>query len=714
MNQKKRQSDNEYGKRTMPSPGEFLHPSNIFRFLWSFISGWFLSRDYRLFFMGTPFLIFLVSSVVATWLLGAQPEDRMALDYERAAMIAMRDARMEEADLMWEQLMTLRPDEKQYQYTLLLNLVEQKKYDEAQKHVEALIRPGDDGYTPARIWLVMHARGEDPVFEVKSEKQSALLKAAIEDDPHNRLIAEAHRLLAQTYIERNDLRLAEQHLLGSVRQNPILGLLLVELQERLGRELTNRLQLLRDAERAYALRADDDPGNPQWRNGWSHALVALNKIDEARSVLTEGANSTEDPEMRTAMQAGLADFYLGQATAQLQLSAFRRDDAARLLVLAIEADPQSIRVAQACMSLAGSGATFTSDDLAPLIAYRRSVVNSDLAGLDDRILLTQLLAIVGEYDQGADLIAADAEGDRSVTSLLVRMKRAAGHTTFANQMAEKLVAETRADFETNPDDPTTVLEYADALVTSTLYADAVLLIDAYVKRAGRSYSEVASGIRNLYVTQCVAAFDDNYSSSAAADNDAFQFLQKGVECRLITPSLVQRLAKLSATDETLASRADDVLVGLLATGDSNAEIYSIVGTEYLRSDRPERAAGYLKQACALSPNDPLNLNNYALALIRWSRNNYEQAMDLCERVLEKLPDHPDVLSTRAEILVARSHWDEARRDLEIALPVRPESANVRKLLVQIYTEVGEEPLAEYHKLELQRLTAGSADVPDSN
>ena len=55
MNQQKRTSDDEYGKRTMPRLGETLHPNKFFRFLWGFVSGWFLSRDYRLFFIGVPF-----------------------------------------------------------------------------------------------------------------------------------------------------------------------------------------------------------------------------------------------------------------------------------------------------------------------------------------------------------------------------------------------------------------------------------------------------------------------------------------------------------------------------------------------------------------------------------------------------------------------------------------------------------------------------------
>ena len=105
------------------------------------------------------------------------------------------------------------------------------------------------------------------------------------------------------------------------------------------------------------------------------------------------------------------------------------------------------------------------------------------------------------------------------------------------------------------------------------------------------------------------------------------------------------------------------------------------------------------------PQNPVLQNNLAVALIRSSSDNFTEARQLCESSLQQLPDHPDVLTTRAEILIARKHWAAARVDLETALPRRSEQPLVRRMLIAVYEALNLPDLAKEHKEALATMEA---------
>ncbi len=103
------------------------------------------------------------------------------------------------------------------------------------------------------------------------------------------------------------------------------------------------------------------------------------------------------------------------------------------------------------------------------------------------------------------------------------------------------------------------------------------------------------------------------------------------------------------------------------------------------------------------------LNNLAIALICGADGpsmaaDSERALQLAESALAIVPQQPDVLSTRGEILIAQERWEDARRDLEVALSKRQKSANIRRLLVQVFEALGEPALAAEHGRLLKQLT----------
>jgi Tfp pilus assembly protein PilF len=83
------------------------------------------------------------------------------------------------------------------------------------------------------------------------------------------------------------------------------------------------------------------------------------------------------------------------------------------------------------------------------------------------------------------------------------------------------------------------------------------------------------------------------------------------------------------------------------------------------------AMRHLLLAVVQSPGNSILQKNLALALIWISENNFVEAMGFCTKVIECMPQHPDVLTTRAEISLVRKRWEEARVDPEKAMLIGP-------------------------------------------
>lgn len=681
-----------------PAVSEFLNPRWFVGFVRAFVGSWFVTRNFRAFLLGIPAIVFLCAGGLAISRLAKEPDDSLAAAYEYAAVNAGRLGSDAEADLMWERLMQLRSDDKRYQFILATRLVEQEKYDEARRHLDVLT--GEEGYTPARLWLVQHAREEAPVFVLTPEQQAAQLQAAVTESPEN---AEAHRLLARLYVERNDLRLAERHLLQAVEQHAILGLPLFELQMRLGR--SNRKEAfshLRKAARALERRVLVDPDEVQNRIYWAQSLIYLGQADEAEAILTEALQSHDTVELKQAAAA----LMVGQARDRLGRTGFNAGPAATYLKRAIEIYPQHPQLGEMVVALAGRGGRFEEGHLSPLLAHLASLLESNNEDARTRVTLAQLRLLLSEKEQAAELLTADTTGNTGVQSLLVRVYREQGQNDKAEKLARSLLRKLTARVEERPSDTGAVVNLMDGYIVARQYDKAVELIDHYTEAEGVSARELPDSLKRRYVAACVVAFGEKVNIDGST---AMPFLEQAVATGHYSPEVIGLVGQRVFADDESSESAEALLTSMLVDGTANARIYSVLGKSALAVDRLDDAVRYLKLAIDQTPDNPILQNNLALALIRVSGDNFVEAMDLCTKALEQMPRHPDVLTTRAEITIARQRWKEARVDLERALPQRPRSAKLREMLVAVYEAMGEQSLVEEHRKVLAEINSSSAD-----
>lgn len=690
------------GPVPLPALTEFVHPRFFFGFLRAFVLTWLRSRDYRSLLLGIPALTFAAVGAYATWQLSLPPGSGLAAAYERAAVSASQLGSHAESDLMWERLMQLRPDDEKYRFLLATSLADREEFAEAIRHLDVLT--GERGYAPAQFWLVQQSRADPSAFPLTEDQQVDLLSAVVEAQPSN---AEARRLLAQILVELGDYRVAEEHLLQAAEQHPSLGLPLYELQLHLKRDdLSDGLRHLQRAEEHFGQQVARSPENSQARISWSQTLAHLGRVKEAESILTEGIMSHDSAELRTA----LTELLLRQAQLLAARSSLNAPLAAEYLTKAAQYQPEHPLLPPLCVTMAGMGARFSDDGLAPVVTYLDSSLESNPANITARLTLAQLLATLGHYDDATELLKPHVSEDTRIQSLLIRIYYAADRVEEAEVLTETMLAELERNTNESPEEPEAVTELANGLIIAKRPAAAMSAIDAFAQRTTQHVPELPQPLRQAYATASIEHFRE--MSKSAADQDSFSLLRDAVHAR---PSggtlmqLIQLIAGLAYADGPFSSQADEMLAKILAEGEFNATIYASLGTLALSAGRLEAAIHHLQLARSLAPRDPRIQNNLALALIRQSGDNASVAFDLCNQALETIPGQPDVLSTRAEVHIARKNWTEARTDLETALRNRQQSALVRHLLIRVCTELNEPELAEEHQKALQAIQEANVE-----
>ena len=663
-------------------------------FVKAFVGSWFFTRNYRALLLGLPTLVFLSVSAATAWQLAKEPSDDLAATYESAAVRAGQLGEEDKADLMWERLMQMRPDEHRYRHTLTMSLMERGKYAEAQTYLDVLT--GEEGYTPTRMWLVYEAQKSDAAIQLTPEQQIEQLQAAIKEEPLN---ATAHRMLANAYVKQRDFRLAERHLERAVKNHPELGLSLFEVKTQLNREDKAELKgMLRRASIALEDNVVQNPGDAQMRVYWAQSLLYLGETEEAEGILNEALASSDDPILRKALTRLLT----AQARQLVQQSGVNVQKATRYLVRAVQINPDSRDLGPLCVALAARGGQFTAEELAPLIVGIKARVDEDSENSAEQLLLAQLLTLTKQYEPAIDILERFGQQNTDMQSMLVRAYRENGQQEQAEALAEKLITTIAEQSESKPQDASTLVSLIDVLLIGRHYGQVVTEVDRFAERSEKTLRDLDMIIRARYVAACVIMYGTDESDG---EPNAIAWLEKAVDSGQLSAELLQLLATLSLGENSSAATAESLINKALAQGTANPQIYTAVGTQALTMGENETAVHHLRQALAQMPQNPVLQNNLALALIRSSSDNFTEARQLCESSLQQLPDHPDVLTTRAEVLIARKHWAAARVDLETALPRRSEQPLVRRMLIAVYEALNLPDLAKEHEEALVTMEA---------
>lgn len=671
---------------------DFLRPRNIFQWAWSFIESWFLSREYARLIVGVPFLLVGVGGVFFVSWLRSAPSDVLVKRYQVAVEEALQQDDPTAAGLYLRGLVELRPLNQQHRFRLALHQLQQGEVAAAVPHLTRLT--AENGYTPARMWLVTQAQQADPQIPLDSQQMEQQLRAVIDQKPQH---GPAHQLLAELSLQKGQLKQAEDHLLQAVEGNPNLSLALARVQRMLNRDDQQVSARLDTAEALVEAKLLKNPGDAQARVTRAEVLVMRDQFTEAERLLKEGLAGGGQPRVRQA----LAALYARLAGDRIRVSLLNRELAQKLVTQAIQLDPENEGYARQALALTTLGARYSPADLQPSIDV---LTAAEQPSVDQRVLLAQMQALIGEAQAAVDQIAPLLAEHSRLRPLQVKFLKLAGHTAEADTMIRLLLTESeeRNEFSTLKN----VCDHVELLLAASRFQEALTMLQAAPEAAVAADKQ--ANRRSVLISRACIELYDQSAQSRQLSEDSLLLLDQAVAASSVSLGIIERLVRLSCSDSDLSQAADGRLTRILANGDATAGVYNLVGTSALGSDDLPKAKRYLERAYSLNQQDPMVLNNLAVALVRGADESSvaadsKRALTLIDTALTILPQQPDVLSTRGEVLIAQERWEDARRDLEVALSQRQKSANIRRLLVQVFEALEEPALAAEHARLLKQL-----------
>ncbi len=684
-----------------------LNPVNHFRWLAGFGQSWVLSRDYGRLTSSIPFWILIVAVVFLTWLRHA-PDDEVVASYQSALEAAVNSGDAARQEVYLNALVQLRPRDPEVRFQRAKLLLSQGR-NEGIDFISPLVPDETDGYAPARMWLVEQASRPNPVVPLTdSQIQNHLTRilSQRQDDP------QAHRWLARILLRQSDLKGAETHLELAARTLPDLNVELAKLKAALQRDPAEIHRYASRGADELTGRLRTDPDNMECRLALGEALILLGQFDAARELLTARADLSSDPRLRRS----LSDLEIASADRLLADSLLNQDVCGRILLKALELDPSNLTAVQRIAELHAAGTHFQRSEIEASLNYWQQQLTERQDQEGPRRILSQLLAVVGAAAEAAEVLRPVVLRRPELRLSFARLLTDAGAKDEASAVLQLVELEVGLELLQNPDSVTAAEQKTESLMIGGRPAEALKFLQKLTSRNQAGRIPEAPSLKALFGRASIQVYDSLILSGGVPaggsenapqpdESTLLQLLADAVSSQTSAAAGMDRLAQLALSQHPAAARAEEMIRQYRLTEASEQEMLNRLGTQALVVGDYQKARTCLEQANQLSRGgNPMTLNNLAIAVARGESRDLTAALELANQALLQLPGHPDVLSTRGEILLELGRWPEAIQDLEQAVSMRRDSREVHELLLRAYTATNATEKVEAHQRELKRIS----------
>ena len=684
-----------------------LNPVNQFRWLLAFGQSWMLSRDYGRLTSSIPFWILIVTVVFLTWVRHA-PDDAVVASYQSALEAAFNSGDVARQEVCLHALVQLRPRDPEVRFQRARFLLMQGR-QEGMDHLSPLVPEETDGYAPARMWLVEQAGQPNPVVPLTDSQIEGHLTKILSQRPDD---ARAHLWLGRILLRKSDLRGAEMHLEQAARSQPDLSVELAKLKAALQRNP--------DDIRRYASRGADeltgrlraDPDNMENRLALAEAMRLLGEFDAARELLTARADVSGDPRLRRA----LSDLEIASADRLLANSLLNQDVCGGLLQKALELDPSNVTAVQRIAELHAAGTQFERRAIQTSLDYWQQQLTERPDQEGPRRILSQLLVVVGASAEAAEVLRPVVVRRPELRLTFARLLADAGAREEASAVLQSVELEAGLELMHSPDSVTAAEQKTESLLIRGRPAEALNFLQKLTSRNQGGRIPEAPTLRALFGRASILVYDSLMHPGAGRPGDSdiepqpdgsalLQLLADAVSSQTSAAEGMDRLARLSLSNDPAAAQAEVMIRQYRLAEASEQEMLNRLGTQALVAGDYAQARTCLAQANQLSRGrNPMTLNNLAIAVARGEPRDLAGALELANQALLQIPGHPDVLSTRGEILLEMGRWADAIHDLEQAVSMRRDSREVHELLIRAFTATNATQEAVSHRRELERIS----------
>jgi tetratricopeptide (TPR) repeat protein len=681
----------------------------LFQQTMEWCGNWFYSRDREAILAILPVtLAMLLFGGIAAWGLDRGDMQSLRQRYSVSLGAAVSSGDRIEQEVCLRQLRSLAPQESGFALQLAELLLLEGRQSEAWEMLSRMAPLEGEGSAAVRLWIVKKSTGAEAAFKLSHAEIVRHLQRAIGETSSNQ---EAALLLAERYCGEQEWQLAERCLMSAAATNPELNLQLLRLQHRLGRS-----QEVLSATAEAAVKMLEEKFRRSSGVGplieLSDALRMSGKAEEARRLLESHLAKSPDVQASAALAIVLQDI----AKQLLEVSPSNRDRACGLVIEAINRNPGSVGALSLLMRLRELGAYVKPDFLKPAVSYWRDRQLAELEAWEPRVRLAQAYLLSGNAESGVELLESgiDEHGDERVllSELLIMANRAGD----ASRLLEGLVSDCRRLLAEDSGALPIRIRLSEALLllerpreASELFRgiDEGLLRGSAAGLAARGKAYVAEFDRLTGVNVPLANLEytgDPRISEDAQVGELTGMLVDATESDTSAILAIDRLSRLVIAGGRGSLEAERVLTELRVDGRYSQQILSSLAAKALAARQYDRAVVWLEVASALSRGrNPIILNNLAVAMVRSNPPQTEQALEHVEQSLSILPDNPDILSTRAEVFIARNNLRAAIADLERSVQARPDRPSTHRLLAIAYDGTGKGELARHHFEEATRL-----------
>ncbi len=169
------------------------------------------------------------------------------------------------------------------------------------------------------------------------------------------------------------------------------------------------------------------------------------------------------------------------------------------------------------------------------------------------------------------------------------------------------------------------------------------------------------------------------------------------------PRVGSEVARLMAAGENAPPELKAALQEQLANGTATAVTHMLLAVGLLYENNLQEAIPHLRIANRQAPDNPMALNNLALALARTDKSNLEEAIQLSDRAVATAPQNAEYLDTQGEIRSIQGDTLGAVESFEAAIGVDKTRKDTRTKLAEAYRKLGMIEMAKIQEAEISKL-----------
>jgi tetratricopeptide (TPR) repeat protein len=317
-------------------------------------------------------------------------------------------------------------------------------------------------------------------------------------------------------------------------------------------------------------------------------------------------------------------------------------------------------------------------------------------------LLGQFYLAGGKVEKALPHLEKAARERPALLLMLARACQNCGDTTGVRRWAREARRIFQQRAEASLDDHESRLYWADAEMILEEFAKAV---DVLQREAGRKRDDRYPRA----LAQVFLEWSDSLGRKFPADlAGRLALLERGLEQNPANVDLLARFSTMIHGGGAGGDRARAALRSLLARGQATGPVRFALGVDAWEQGRAGEARLHWEEACRLSPQMPAVANNLAWMLTTGPDPDLPRALETINPVIERLPGDLRFRGTRGQILAGMERWKEALADLELALKVYPDSAQLHRALAETYEHLDAPGMAAEHRQRAAAPMPGAA------